>query len=476
MSKMDRRQFVAGMIASTSAMAMSQDGLAAGLSGRKPNFVFVFIDDMGWTDLGFMGSTYYETPNIDRLAKQGMVFTNAYANAPNCAPTRASLITGQYTPRHGVYTVGTSERGEARFRKLIPIQNNTSLASDAVTIPEALKTGGYVSACIGKWHLGNAEPHRPEDQGFDYVVKRGGNENDKWVGAFTQEALKFIEANRDDPFFLYLAHHAVHVPLQAKEDLVSKYEKKPGTGGHKNPVYAAMVESVDWSVGRIMEKLDQLNLADNTVVVFFSDNGGVGGYEELGARGGGITSNRPLRGGKGMLYEGGIRVPMIVRWPGEVKAGSTCDTPVIGLDFYPTFLDVAGLQAPPDHILDGESLLPLLKQAGALKRDAVFWHFPAYLQRGRGTWRTTPAGAIRERDFKLIEFFEDGRLELYNLRDDIGEKSNLAEALPEKTRQLHRLLIDWRRSVEAPVPTDPNPDYAPDAPPDEQVDTQPEAR
>ncbi|MFQ6130723.1 MAG: sulfatase-like hydrolase/transferase [Armatimonadota bacterium] len=477
----DRRRFLKTMGLGAAALALP--GRLSVAQNRPPNIVFIFIDDMGWRDLGFMGSRYYETPNVDKLASQGMVFRQAYTNAPNCAPTRACLLSGQYGPRHGVYTVGTSERGQSKFRKLIPTANTTDLRLDIVTIPEALKAAGYVSACIGKWHLGGDAEHSPKAQGFDVSVDRGGlgyrghfkrgrtgpadeDEPEYLTDRLTDESLKFIEDNRDKPFFLYLAHHAVHTPIQAKRELIEKYQAKPGSGGQSNPKYAAMVDSVDQSVGRVMDKLDELNLTDNTVVVFFTDNGGVGGYQRLGIQGGEITSNLPLRGGKGMLYEGGIRVPMIVRWPGQVEPGSKCDVPVIGTDYYPTFLEMAGLEKAAGQVLDGESLVPLLKQTGSLKRDAIFWHFPAYLQGGGGTWRTTPAGAIRQGDFKLIEFFEDGTLELYNINQDIGEENNLAEEMPEKVRQLHRRLLDWRKSVKAPVPTEPNPEYDPEARPE----------
>ncbi|MHC4624870.1 MAG: sulfatase [Planctomycetota bacterium] len=416
--------------------------------GKRPNFVFIFIDDMGWKDLGYMGSRYYETPNIDKLAGQGVVFTSAYANGPNCAPSRACLMSGQYTPRHGVYTVGNPERGKARLRKLIPIENKTTLDPKVVTIAEALKAAGYVTASIGKWHLGSSAETGPEGQGFDVNIAgyragmtrrhfspynleslTDGPEGEYLTDRLTDEAIKFIEANKIRPFFLYLSHYAVHTPLEAKEAMIDKYRNKTPHGGQNNPTFAAMVESVDQSVGRVMKRLDELGLRDNTVVFFFSDNGGIFG----------ITSAAPLRGGKGTLYEGGIREPMIVRWPGKVKGGSVCNVPVIGIDFYPTMLQMAGAPKPTGHILDGESIVPLLKGERTLKRDAIFWHFPAYLQRNYGwkeTWRATPAGVVRQGDWKLIEYFEDGRLELYNLKDDIGEKNNLAQHKPDKTRQL----------------------------------------
>jgi len=460
---MKRRDFLKAIGVGAVSLAMPGHAGSATESSpkKKPNFVFIFIDDMGYKDLGFMGSRYYETPNIDKLAGEGVVFTNAYSNAPNCAPTRACLMSGQYTPRHGIYTVGTSERGQSKLRKLIPTPNKTNLDSKVVTIPESLKPAGYTSACIGKWHLGSKSPYRPVDRGFDVVFERnhGGHfnkEGEYLTDRLTDEAIKFIEANKAGPFFLYLPHHAVHTPIQAKERLIEKYKKKEPTDAHNNPTYAAMIESVDESVGRLMAKLDELGLRDNTVVFFFSDNGGYAN----------ATSMVPLRGSKGMLYEGGIRVPMIVRWPGKVKPGGVCEEPVIGIDFYPTMLEIAGARQPSGHVLDGLSIVPLLSGKGTLNRKAIFWHFPAYLEaynEKQWPWRTTPAGAIRQGDFKLIEYFEDGKIELYNLKNDLSEKNDLAGSMPEKANELHRTLIEWRKSVNAPVPTEKNPQYDPAA-------------
>ncbi|UCC97265.1 MAG: sulfatase [Phycisphaerales bacterium] len=485
---MNRRDFLKHCAAAVEGFALSSYALTAagcGLSGKTsqanvdrkpPNIVFLFIDDMGWRDVGFMGSRYYETPNIDKLAAHGMVFTNAYSNAPNCAPARACLLSGQYSPRHGVYTVESSSRGQSRYRKLIPVENTKVLDPNTVTIAEAIKPAGYVSASIGKWHLGDDPQSGPRAQGFDVNVagyraghpQRGyfvpyknpelsdGPPGEYLTDRLTDEALKFIETNKDKPFFLYLPHYAIHTPLQAKAELIEKYKKKPGSGGQNNPTYAAMIESTDQGVGRIMDKLDELDLTGNTIVFFFSDNGGVKG----------ITSNEPLRGGKGMLYEGGIREPMVVRWPGVVKSGTTCETPIIGVDLFPTILEMTGAPRPAGKLLDGESIVPLLTGAKGLSREAIFWHFPAYLQgKAEGArdprFRTRPGAAVRAGDWKLIEYFEDGVLELYNLKDDIGEQKNLAEALPEKAKELHRLMLTWRRKVNAPVPTELNPDYNP---------------
>jgi len=440
----------------------------------KPNIVFCFIDDLGWTDVSFMGSKYYETPHVDQLAREGMKFMDAYACAPNCAPSRACLMSGLYGPRHGVYTVGNSDRGQAKFRKLIPTKNTTELAGRFVTIAETLKSAGYVTATMGKWHLGAD----PTTQGFDVNIAgkhwgspSGGGYHSPYnypnlvtkekgeylTDRLGREACEFIETNKDKPFFLYLTHYAVHTPIQSKPELKAKYQKKLTTGGHKNAAYAGMIESMDDSIGAVQATIKRLKLEDNTIVIFFSDNGGHGA----------VTSNAPLRGSKGMLYEGGIREPLVVKWPGVTKAGSTCREPVIGVDLYPTFMEAAEIKRPKKLKLDGLSLVPCLKDASAaLGRDALYWHFPAYLQgytARHGAFRTTPAAAVRMGDWKLIEFFEDGELELYNLRKDLGEKNNLAGKMPEKVKELYASMLKWRKATKAPVPSEKNPLYDPKA-------------
>ena len=445
---------------------------------RNPNVVFILADDLGYTDLGCFGSKYYETPNIDRMARQGMRFTDGYTCGPNCQPTRAALMSGQYGPRTGVYTVGSIERFAWRTRPLRPVENVQQLPLDKVTLPQALKSAGYATANFGKWHLGDNGPHHPGQRGFDEALSSAGQhfnfvtrppveypEGTYYADFLTDRGIDFIRRHKDGPFFLYLTHFAVHAPHDAKPALVEKFKGKPAVGGHDDPTYAAMIASVDESVGRIMALLDELKLGEDTLLVFSSENGGVGGYDREGIkRGGGITDNAPLRGGKGMLYEGGIRVPFIFRWPGKIAAGTECREPIISVDMYPTFLEAAGGRKPEGTVLDGLSLLGLLTGGGkgTLKRDGLYWHFPGYLGAGPGSWRTTPAGAVRSGDWKLQEFFEDGRLELYNLREDLGQKKNLAQDRPEMVQALHAKLKAWRASVKAPMPAR-NPEYV--APP-----------
>jgi arylsulfatase A-like enzyme len=446
-------------------------GVAA--SADKPNVVFFFIDDLGWADVGYQGSEFYETPNIDRLAASGMVFTDAYACAPNCAPSRACLLSGQYTPRHGIFTVGDPRRGNNAFRKLEPIENKTVLDSKFITWAEVLDDNGYALASMGKWHLGSD----PTTQGFDINIAgkewgspSGGGYHSPYrypnlqqetpgeylTDRLTDEAISFIDANKANPFFLYLTHYAVHTPIQAKKPITAKYQAKRPGQHQKNAKYAAMIESVDQSVGRVLAKVDALGLTSSTVVVFYSDNGGFGG----------ATSNYPLRGSKGMLYEGGIREPLVIRWPGVTKAGSRCKEPVIGVDLYPTFAEITGSKLAGDYQLDGLSLVPLLENAStSLDRRSIFWHFPAYLQGegdpAGGPFRTTPAGAIRKGDWKLIEWFETGRQELYNLASDIGESNDLSDVRRDKLKELQTDMKRWRADVSAPIPTTANPKFDP---------------
>jgi arylsulfatase A len=453
-------------------LVSAQPALAKDARQPKLNFVFILIDDMGWKDVGCNGSTFYKTPNIDHLAAQGMRFTNGYAACPVCSPTRASIMTGKYPARLHL-TDWLPGRTDRPSQKLLRPQFRQYLPLEEVTIAKALKPLGYASASIGKWHLGG-KPYYPEQHGFDLNVGGtergsppsyffpyknpnfsiptlpGGREGEYLTDRLTEEAEKFIDQNKDKPFFLYLAHYAVHIPLQAKKDMISKSQAKAKPGDEQNnPIYAAMVESVDESVGRVMRKLDDLGIADRTVIFFTSDNGGLSVKEGPNTP---STSNAPLRAGKGYLYEGGIREPLIVRWPGTAKAGSVCNVPVSSVDFSPTILEMAGL---PVQQIDGVSLISLLKQAGGLKRDALYWHYPHYSNQGG-----KPGGAILKGDYKLIEFYEDGKLELYNLKDDIGEKTDLASKIPQKAKEMRDMLNEWRKAVDAQMPT-PNPDYKP---------------
>jgi len=460
----------AGSVVVAAIMLVACDAGRTHRAAGPPNIVFILVDDLGYTDLACYGSRYYETPNIDSLARSGLRMTDAYTAGPNCEPTRAALMAGQYGPRTGVYTVGGIGRFERRGRALRPVRNVTRLPLEKFTIAQALERAGYVTGMFGKWHLGDEGAYHPSRRGFDEAIVSQDTHFGFATyppvahapGAYltdflTDQAVDFIRRHRNERFFLYLPHFAVHGPYAAKPELIAHFRDKPAAGGHFNPTYAAMIASVDQSVGRIMAALDELELADDTLVIFSSDNGGVGGYERKGReRTAGITDNAPLRSGKGSLYEGGIRVPTIFRWPGEIPPGTTSGTPITSVDLFPTLLALAGARPPMDHPLDGVSLASLLTSGGkdGLARAAIYWHFPGYLGRlDEGRWRTTPVGVIRAGDWKLLEFFEDGRLELYNLRDDVGESSNLAATMPELAKELQARLAAWRKDVSAPMPT-----------------------
>jgi arylsulfatase A-like enzyme len=446
-------------------------------AAEKPNIIYINIDDLGWADVSINGSKYYETPHIDRLAKEGMIFTNGYSAAANCAPSRACAISGQNTPRHGVYTVNNSDRGKAKDRKLIPTKNTQHLKHDNLTFGHALKAAGYTTATIGKWHVtkdplksgfdinvGGSAAGGPYTGGyhspFKYPNLEVSEEGSYLTDVLTDKAIEFIGEHKADPFCLYLPYFTVHSPLQAKPELVEKYKNKKGSEAQNNPIYAAMIESLDQNIGRVLGALESNGITDNTLVIFTSDNGGVN-----------VSSLQwPLRGGKGMYYEGGIREPFFIRWPEKIKAGSRCDTPVSNLDFYPTFCDVAGTPAPKGKILDGMSLSPLFDGKKITDR-ALYWHFPIYLQAyGKANnsgmkeaqdkkFRTRPGSAIRHGDWKLIEYFENGEFELYNLKQDVGEKTNLAKKHPEKLQELHTKLKNWRKELNAPVPSKKNPKF-----------------
>ena len=452
----------------------------------KPlNVVLVLVDDLGWMDLGCQGSEYYETPHIDRLAAEGMRFTNGYAACAVCSPTRAAVQTGRYPGRLFVtdwirsrFQGGAIPKdkvnpclrpeSEWRGRQVLCPPNSLWMESDEITIAEALKGAGYTTCYIGKWHLG-ADPWYPEQQGFDenyggcdygqppnyfdpfnqpkgrHASLRAGIHNlpSRKKGEYlsdreADEAVGFIRRNKGKPFFLQLANYAVHTPIQAKADVTAKYQKKPKTS-QKNPKYAAMVESVDDAVGEIMKTLDELKIADRTMIIFTSDNGGLQGP----------TNNQPLRSGKGYAYEGGIRVPLIVRWPGVVKPGSESSVPVTSVDLFPTIVKAAGRDLPNDRAIDGEDLKPVLTGSGKLDRTAIYWHFPHYRH------APGPYSIIRDGDWKLIKWYE-GPTALFNLKDDLGEKNNLAEQAPDQVNKLDAKLMAHLKEIGAKIPI-PNP-------------------
>lgn len=449
-------------------------GWLHGQSADRPNILFLFLDDFGWKDTSYMGSDFYETPHLDRLASEGMVFTQAYSCAANCAPARASLLSGQYSPRHEIYNVGTGPRGKAKHRRLNHIPGTDTLRTDIQTWAHRIQKAGYRTATMGKWHLSDD----PIPYGFDVNV--GGTHSggpprgyypphgkapglqdvpkDEFVTTtLSKKAVSFIETNKENPWFLYLTMFAVHTPIQAKKDLVAKYESKDPGQLHNNVKMATMIQAVDDGVGRIVAKLDELGLTEKTAIVFFSDNGGYGPGTDMA----------PLKGYKGTYYEGGIREPFFVKWPGVVQSGTVNDTPIIGVDLYPTFLEMTGAAAKVGQVQDGLNLVPLFK-GNNLPDRSLFWHFPAYLQSygGKGAleqrdplFRSRPVGAVRHGDWKLLEFFESGDLELYNLKTDIGEAYNLANTHPDQASKLHRIMKYWRENTSAPVPSKTNPTF-----------------
>jgi arylsulfatase A-like enzyme len=461
----------------TCAMAATEGSRTA-----RPNIVVIFADDLGYKDTGFTGSDFYETPNLDALTKRGMVFNHAYAGAGNCAPSRACLHSGQYSPRTGVYAVGRTDRGPIALQRMIPIPNREDLALENVTIAEALKAAGYATALFGKWHLSGEPGTLPPAQGYDtYFDPRRPNPNQrrdepedpKGAYSITRAAGEFFEQNKDRPFYAFVAHHAIHSALEARPSSLAKFQaKKPGAQ-HKHALYAACIYDLDDTVGLLLKKLRDLGLEENTLVVFTSDNGATG-----------QSLQEPLRGNKGAYYEGGIREPFIAVWPGRIAAGTHSDVPIINVDFYPTFLAAAGAPLPAGKILDGENLLPIFTgQAKSLQRGAIFWHFPGYLDdpvtRGRDpVFRTRPVTAMRSGDWKLLLYHEEwllggGRdklatnsaVELYNLGEDPGERRDLASSNPVKRDQLLGEMLAWIKRTDAKLPSERNPKYDPNAKP-----------
>lgn len=427
----------------------------------RPNILFIMIDDMGWMDLACQGNKLVETPNIDRLAKQGVRFTDAYAAAPVCSPTRAAILTGLSPARlHLTNHTPDQKRFIPDDATLLPAPMHNELSLDYVTIAERLKESGYRTAFMGKWHLSGPNRGNPEleptEQGFDINIGGAGyggppsfwdpyknpNIADRKEGEYlpdrlADEAIEYIGQERDEPFMLFLWNYTVHWPMEAPEDLLEKYKTRTGPGLNDTR-YGAMIEAMDDSIGRVLAELDRLNLSDDTLVLFTSDNGGYGG----------VADNRPLRKDKGHLYEGGIRVPLIVRWPGNVEPGTLCHEPVISMDHYATLLEVAGLKPDPALPLEGVSLTPLFDGQKSLNRDSIFFHYPNY-----AFHKSNRLGsAMRQGNLKLIENFDDGSLELYDLSRDIGETIDISEMKPEQAKLMRAQLVAWRNSVNANMP------------------------
>lgn len=439
-------------------LALLATSLAA---AQRPNVIVVLMDDMGWRDVGFAGNRFIETPHLDRFAQEGVRLTQCYASAPNCAPSRACLLTGQYTPRHGVYTV-VDERyapGQPHMR-VMSTRGSDELPTRTTTLAEALKAQGYSTALFGMWNLGRGRAgasgsptgqgfdlyRRPEDLGFAkdaYKDAKGRYLSD----ALTDEAIAWVGKQKGKPFFLYLADHSVHEPLDPKAELLEKYRRKAAQSGPaaQDPAYAASVEAVDANFGRLMAALSTLGLDRDTLVIFISDNGGMPGLVA------------PLRGSKGLLYEGGIRVPGAARWPGVIPAGKVLESPVLGMDIFPTALEAAGVALPGDQPVDGVSLLPALRAGGSLAARPLFWHFPCYIGKGE------PMSLMRDGDFKLIHKFAGPTYELYNLREDPSESRNLATAEPRRLGEMKAKLSAWQRATGAFLADQPNPDYDPKA-------------
>ncbi|MGQ9732110.1 MAG: sulfatase [Candidatus Zipacnadales bacterium] len=496
MANWPRRKFL--HTAGLGAGALLAPRLARQTAGerRRPNVLFILIDDLGWMDTTVYGSRYYETPGIERLAQRSMVFTDAYAANPLCSPTRASILTGMYPARWGL----TLPAGHLPplpsdhplfppegppWQKMLQPESARFLPLEERTLAEALKEEGYRTGFIGKWHLGQPEEYWPQYQGFDVNIGGGGYpsppsyfspyrikplpdgpEGEYIADRLTDESLRFLESHRDEPFFLCLWHYSVHAPYQAKEAYIDQYKDRVDPRGKQaNPVMAAMIKSMDESIGRVLDKLDALGLTQETIIFFFSDNGG-NMYDRVPPGNWPPTNNAPLRSGKGSIYEGGVRVPLMVCWPGVVKPGSRCSEVVSSVDFYPTILEMVGARPEPNKILDGESLVPLLRRQGKLKREAIFCHFPHGPVPPTGRL-CQPCTSVRKGDWKLIRFYETSddfpnEYELYNLREDIGETNNLAGKRPAIVKELAALIEAFLQETKALVPI-PNPNYDPRA-------------
>jgi len=434
--------------------------LSITLRAVSPNIILIFIDDMGWRDVGFSGEEIAETPSLDHYAKQGIVFANAYASAPNCAPSRACLLSGQYTPRHGVYTVVDERHAPgSAHHKILAAKSNESMPTEVVTLAEVMKKGGYTTACLGMWNLGRGKnsPVTPTGQGFDlfrrpqdygYEKHRYQKDDGSFLADdFTDEAISFIDKAKDQPFFVYLPYHSIHAPFEPPAELLSKYESKLKKTGNseEDPGYLATVEALDRNVGRLMRHLEEKGLEQKTTIFFTSDNGGI------------PSRISPLNGSKGSLYEGGIKVPAAAWGYGVKKSSDDCSEIVLGMDFYPTIIELAGLSHDPSHKPDGISLVPHLRGTPSINRGNVFWHFPCYIGKGE------PSSVIRNGRYKLIYFFEDKRSELYDLEKDPNEKNDLANSKVQEKQRMENELFAWLKKTGAAVPSGPNPSYDPTA-------------
>ncbi len=433
----------------------------------KPNIIIILADDLGWNDLSSYGNGYIETPNIDRLVRGGLKFTDAYSAGPTCAPSRACLLSGMNCGSHGIFRVNKGDNKPADKQRLRAPKNAKKLPLEIVTLADSMQAAGYATGCFGKWHLGYKEPeYHPSKRGFTHAVnmRQPSGKSRYFYPNFstipemkiedgkyhpellTDYAIEFMDDHKDTPFFLYLPYFNVHGPYEAPQKTIEKYESKGSIKPSDEPVYAAMVEELDNSVGRIIDKLRSLDLEDS-IVIFSSDNGAPEGRDNL-----------PLRGGKGQLYEGGIRVPMVVRWQGVVSPGSTTSIPVNQLDLYPTCLDIANYEAPNESELDGASLLNILTGDDFSRgnHECLYWHYPTYQKwnKAKQEWYVQPQSAIRKGEFKLIDQMDSEQLELYNLSDDIEEKNNLAETMPEKVKELKALLDSWRTESKVPMPVE----------------------
>ena len=454
---------------------------ATAFSADKPNIIFIIADDLGWKDVAYAGAKFFETPHLDKMRAQGMHFDAAYSGGPNCAPTRGCLMSGTYTPRHHIYQPSGLSKGKVEYMKLlVPAREHkdkelkekaakafkitNSLHPEFISLAEVMNPAGYATARLGKWHLG------PDLQGFDLSTTNGkGAIGDKYYGNIdvaedlTNRAVKFIEDNKDGPFFLYLSHWDVHTPIRARKAVVDKFKAKlekipAGERRNFNPTYAGMIEAVDVSVGRLLARVDELGIGEKTLIIFISDNGGRTAVSQL----------EPTRGEKGSLFEGGTRVPCLMRWTGTIKAGSTCDTPITSVDFLPTFASLGKAELPTTQPVDGVDVSPLMR-GKTIPERAIFWHYPMYLT-GSGlkvkmsdgktySWRGFPSTSMRRGNYKLIHFFETDSYGLYDLSKDPGEQKDLSKEMPKLAAKLQAELNAWQKQVKAPIPDIPNPNY-----------------